>query len=805
MPCFYCGKRISVVRSLNDSDFCSDEHRRRYSDLTRTALGRLSESDSPAKGKQPELAHSFAGTAAEADPAPETCDAPPDSTVQEPAWTPDEETPQTEPVADIAPSWRLFEEPEIQPEPVATIEPAWTFIEEEAQPERVAEPIFRPAAHLQTAEAAYAPGPSRDPSLPKQAGLQRLRSPRPEPGRVRAIRVPASVPFLPFGLAMVPVIYDSLRAAPPVCRSRAIVSTYAPPVAVTSYPLAMFPFRPNAAVVPTPAALHTTMRESGFIRPPALGIAGGWPSALSEAAKFKAPRLVAPLSPIHRSACSLRAMALGRDAAPLPKTGAAIPEPAGPASFSGAVQMQNIASIFGSGHTTELAVACADSAAFPLAQRSGDGQTKMDAAFFPPAELTLPQFLVASERGFAAAQLASVEMILPIGDARGEAIAAVVELAIPFQLVLPEAPTQPQPKRVAAARYLDAAQPFFYPPVAAKQTGFSEEPFEFATHLPEIQVPHSRPGTLKPSYIPRDPFCAQGVMNSVCAEVQVAAADKIELPVFSAARLSASKELPREAPFRRAPVPPAGRMEIVESPYADYPRVPQLIKHAPVLSALPALIEQARLIPVERPEARRGRKPIRMLAYVPNNTAIEWPRPIAFESLGWLSEAAAVSRRIEPLQCATYLLEGMVNVWPNGGDVCISSSALQISSHGAKLIDELTPLQLVPSALGAPVTSKLVHELVAMPIELSPLPRMPERADLPTPGLAEIMPLVVDITEATMPAAWSVTVAMQPASLASPHCSAPLGSYALVGEETGEVEGSENESETARHTQLFGT
>jgi hypothetical protein len=41
MPCFYCGKRVSLVRQLNDPDFCSDEHRARYHDLTRLALGRL--------------------------------------------------------------------------------------------------------------------------------------------------------------------------------------------------------------------------------------------------------------------------------------------------------------------------------------------------------------------------------------------------------------------------------------------------------------------------------------------------------------------------------------------------------------------------------------------------------------------------------------------------------------------------------------------------------------------------------------------------------------------------------------------
>ena len=43
MPCFYCGKRVSLVRQLTDADFCSQEHRKKYHELTRTALNRLVE------------------------------------------------------------------------------------------------------------------------------------------------------------------------------------------------------------------------------------------------------------------------------------------------------------------------------------------------------------------------------------------------------------------------------------------------------------------------------------------------------------------------------------------------------------------------------------------------------------------------------------------------------------------------------------------------------------------------------------------------------------------------------------------
>jgi len=45
MPCFYCGKRVSLVRQLTDADFCSEEHRKRYHQLTRSALSRLLEAN----------------------------------------------------------------------------------------------------------------------------------------------------------------------------------------------------------------------------------------------------------------------------------------------------------------------------------------------------------------------------------------------------------------------------------------------------------------------------------------------------------------------------------------------------------------------------------------------------------------------------------------------------------------------------------------------------------------------------------------------------------------------------------------
>ncbi len=43
MPCFCCGKRVSLVRQMADADFCSDEHRRRYHSLMALAFDRLLE------------------------------------------------------------------------------------------------------------------------------------------------------------------------------------------------------------------------------------------------------------------------------------------------------------------------------------------------------------------------------------------------------------------------------------------------------------------------------------------------------------------------------------------------------------------------------------------------------------------------------------------------------------------------------------------------------------------------------------------------------------------------------------------
>ena len=49
MPCFYCGKPVSVLRKLTDPDFCCDEHRQRYHELSRLALERLMSASTPSR------------------------------------------------------------------------------------------------------------------------------------------------------------------------------------------------------------------------------------------------------------------------------------------------------------------------------------------------------------------------------------------------------------------------------------------------------------------------------------------------------------------------------------------------------------------------------------------------------------------------------------------------------------------------------------------------------------------------------------------------------------------------------------
>ena len=45
MNCFYCGKRVSLVRKRVDTDFCSDDHRQKYHARTRRTIETLREAD----------------------------------------------------------------------------------------------------------------------------------------------------------------------------------------------------------------------------------------------------------------------------------------------------------------------------------------------------------------------------------------------------------------------------------------------------------------------------------------------------------------------------------------------------------------------------------------------------------------------------------------------------------------------------------------------------------------------------------------------------------------------------------------
>src|SRR5579872_4037750 len=45
MSCFYCGKRVSLVRKRNDPDFCSDDHREKYNARTRRSMEALAQDE----------------------------------------------------------------------------------------------------------------------------------------------------------------------------------------------------------------------------------------------------------------------------------------------------------------------------------------------------------------------------------------------------------------------------------------------------------------------------------------------------------------------------------------------------------------------------------------------------------------------------------------------------------------------------------------------------------------------------------------------------------------------------------------
>ncbi len=72
MPCFYCGKRVSLVRQLTDADFCSDEHRKKYHELTRMALSRLVESHEQVTAPPRRKGKGHAGGPRETAPIPES-------------------------------------------------------------------------------------------------------------------------------------------------------------------------------------------------------------------------------------------------------------------------------------------------------------------------------------------------------------------------------------------------------------------------------------------------------------------------------------------------------------------------------------------------------------------------------------------------------------------------------------------------------------------------------------------------------------------------------------------------------------
>jgi hypothetical protein len=56
MGCLHCGNRISLLRKLKDSEFCSDEHRDFYAlQQQQLAVSRLMETSSPKHKPLPSL------------------------------------------------------------------------------------------------------------------------------------------------------------------------------------------------------------------------------------------------------------------------------------------------------------------------------------------------------------------------------------------------------------------------------------------------------------------------------------------------------------------------------------------------------------------------------------------------------------------------------------------------------------------------------------------------------------------------------------------------------------------------------
>ena len=160
MPCFFCGKRVSLVRQLTDADFCSDDHRRRYQELTRMALDRLLDAGQRLGTPQP---HPDAQTLPEWQPEAIAVETPRYEAPVQPS--PERQPPPPE--EEFARSWRPPEPEPVYVEPVEQGEPippeAFYFARLECEPQPQ---TFSPlAVDIETLEpsfnaptTAFAPG-----------------------------------------------------------------------------------------------------------------------------------------------------------------------------------------------------------------------------------------------------------------------------------------------------------------------------------------------------------------------------------------------------------------------------------------------------------------------------------------------------------------------------------------------------------------------------------------------------------------------------------------------------------------------
>jgi hypothetical protein len=779
MPCFYCGKRVSLVRQLNDADFCSEEHRRLYRELTRSALSRLGELDSPAAPKPKELVHSFTGTAAEADPVS-------DASISERTWA-------------ITSGQEAEAEAEVEPE----VEPA---AEPEPEPEFVPEPEpkFQEVARTGNGRVSE-PKVTRDPSLPPEADFLRLQSPHPEPGRAARVRSRIPAEFASQGLAMLAASYEPPATAMQVCGPRHIVATYAPPLPSTRYAQAPLPIRPRIVLVRAPGAVRTTILKPGFVAYSGLALAGSRLTRWIERAEFGMAALVAPRPPATSAPLLLPVLSFTRDAAPRPTASEAMPRWAAPAWFAGAIEIRDFALSPIEEQAAEFAFAAKGFLSDILVPLPGHAHLRMaDAAFLPQADLSLPALSEeAPILSIGVSPLALVESVRPVKREREMTIEALaLELSIPFGVALPEIPAQMRVQAVITGTYFPTVRPKLFGPAPAKPADSPAEPFEFPTHLPEIEVPRVRLETIEPSFAPVDPAFARGATASAAAEAPITFGGRVELPAYSA-RASATKGLSEEGGFLVTESVPATRKAArIEAPCAEFPTAP---RHPELAHHLATHFDGSFFQPAGPPEARRGRKPIRVLAYVPEGTATELPRPVAIHAALSLLEAAVVPRGIKPLQRRETRPAGTTEfMLPAAAGALIPPSALRPSSQAANLA-ELTPHPLAPPISRPKTSAGLPPYAMEMPIAPAPLPRMPRYSAGRALGSAEIIPAIVNASAAVLRMALPGAVAIQPANPISPSFAAVPRLYKLGGAELSTTGSGAKDSGAARRTRPVGS